>query len=243
MCLILFALDPSDALTLVVAANRDEFHDRPALPASYWRDRPDLFAGRDEKMGGTWLGVTRKGRFAAVTNFQQAPANLPPPRSRGELPVAFLAADDGPVDHLAKVAEGRNNYRGFNLLVFDGVSLGYYCNRSGEHRILAPGSYGLSNRALDCDWPKVVEGREAMDRILRDHRDHLADALFELLTCEGDGRDFSGSFIRSDHYGTRAATLVIMEKSGAIHFEERSYGKDGRPAGSVKQVIRPGACS
>lgn len=251
MCLILFAMDPCDDLALVVAANRDEFYGRPALPAHFWTEHPDLFAGRDEEMGGTWLGVTRQGRFAAVTNFREespgaAPSRPGGPRSRGELPAMFLASNGSASDYMAGVARRRDEYRGFNLLLFDGQSFGYYSNQSGEPQILAPGSYGVSNRALDCDWPKVVDGKNSIHRIARGgldkSGDRLVSSLFDLLTDEGDGREFSNSFIRSDGYGTRAATVVIVEKSGAIYFEERSFKSGGVPAGRRKQEISS-ACS
>ena len=157
MCLVLFAYDPASDHPLVVAANRDEFYARPAKSAHFWEDRPDILAGRDLTAGGTWLGVSRSGRFATVTNFAEEDGPADAPLSRGRLPERFLAGSDS-AHHFAHHLDGAG-YRGFNLLLWDGSALVYTSNR-GHSEDLEPGIYGLANAELGADWPKVRRGRE-----------------------------------------------------------------------------------
>ncbi len=247
MCLILFAINPDAETRLVVAANRDEFYGRPAKDADFWADEPGILAGRDEEMGGTWLGVTRTGRFAAVTNFREDPPSPLPPRSRGELPTDFLRGDMNPDTYTSGIAAQRDEYRGFNLLMFDGENFGYYCNRTNDARQLPDGSYGLSNQVLDCDWPKVVDGREKIARLVQNQDDALVNSLFAMLADDGDGREFSNSFIKSEQYGTRAATVVIIRSNGDIYFEERLFETGGKPTTSrhysINENVSCNACS
>lgn len=253
MCLILLAQNPTPELALVVAANRDEFHRRPTLPADFWLDYPNLLAGKDQEAGGTWLGVTRTGRFAAITNCRDgtsaetSPEALPA-RSRGALPLDFLAGDMPAPDYLNQVAANGHEYRGFNLLVRDQQALWYYGNhqdkKQGKPVELAPDCYGLSNQALNCDWPKVVEGQARLKALMAQGGNPqpkspqwLTESLFALLTDEGDEREFSNSFIRGDEYGTRAATVVIIMTNGEVHFEEQSFGVQGAPTGRQRHAF------
>ena len=167
MCLILIAHGAHAHLPLVVAANRDEFHGRPAAAACWWPDSSGLLAGRDLQDGGTWIGVHRNGRFAAVTNFAEEPpppnsANSAAKRSRGELTTLFLQGGMSAQDYLAEIAGRAQQYRGFNLIIGDGTALHFFGNRDGGARELQHGTYGMSNDVLDCDWPKVQLGRHAL---------------------------------------------------------------------------------
>ena len=241
MCLILFAVNPNDRYRLIVAANRDEFYSRPTRAAGYWNDHPDVLAGRDREMGGTWLGVNRSGRFSAVTNFGEQPPDPIPPRSRGELPANFLINNPEPETYLEQIASRGREYRGFNLIVADDRGCRYYGNRAGHPKPLTRGCYGLSNRLLDCDWPKVVDGRQRLASLVQsfDHAsDDLMEALFGLLMHTGDDREFSNSFIAADTYGTRAATVVMIEQGGNVHFEERNFGENGTPLDSNRFRFR-----
>lgn len=237
MCLILFALDPNDRYRLIVAANRDEFYERPTESAAFWPHAPHVLAGRDGTMGGTWLGVDRHGRFAAVTNFREDPPEPLPPRSRGDLPADFLVGREDSMAYLNAVSLAGEQYRGFNLIVADPAGAGYYSNRNGARSpgLLSSGCYGLSNQLLDCDWPKVVDGRSRLQQLTALNPDDLAEALFAiLLDDDGDEREFSNSFISSEIYGTRAATVVLMTHSGEVYFEERNFGVGALPLpGSV----------
>jgi uncharacterized protein with NRDE domain len=234
MCLILFAVTPDIHHHLVVAANRDEQHSRPTQSADYWLDDSNVLAGRDLQAGGTWLGVTKTGRFAAVTNFAETAPDPLPPRSRGELTSQFLMGDEDCVSYLHRIDEDADQYRGFNLLISDGEQVFYYCNRVREIQRLTEGFYGLSNQVLDCNWPKVITGKQHLQRLNASKFDSAA--LFELLSRRGDGSDHSARFILGDQYGTCAATVVKMTVEGT-YFEERNFGPDGIQASrSVYQL-------
>ena len=162
MCLIALAWRARTDLPLVVAANRDEWRDRPAQRAHWWPDHPDILAGRDLQAGGTWMGITRGGRFAAVTNFRDPSDKRSTARSRGGLVTGFLLGTESPARFLAELSARAGEYNGFNLVLGDGDSLFYYGSREGEPRAIEPGVHGLSNHLLDEPWPKVVRARERM---------------------------------------------------------------------------------
>jgi uncharacterized protein with NRDE domain len=237
MCLVLFAYQPESEHTLVVAANRDELYARPASSAHYWPESPQLLAGRDLSAGGTWLGVTSGGRFATVTNFaEEGVADAP--RSRGELTQSFLLGDM-PAHEFAHHLHGPE-YRGFNLLVWDGTSLVYTSNR-GITRDLEPGTYGLANAELGSSWPKVASGTSALDqelakgpsaggllRLLADDHvppDHELPSRGRPIELE---RRIAPRFITGDDYGTRASTAVILSAT-RIRFAEQEYGPGAKP--------------
>lgn len=228
MCLILFGFQPNDQYKLVVAANRDEFYRRSSRVAGYWPEHPGLLAGKDLQMGGTWLGITRTGRFAAVTNFRETPAASLPPRSRGDLTLNFLRGEMTPREYLAEVDTRATEYKAFNLLVGDGDSLYYYCNRQAIVQRLEAGIYGLSNDLLDCNWPKVKSGREQLTRLLQSDYDEVA--LFNLLSERGsDDEPWSAKFIASPEYGTCAATVLTVDHSGRVSFREKNFSAQGQP--------------
>ncbi len=162
MCLILFAYRIHPDRPLVVAANRDEFYARPALAAHYWHDAPHVYGGRDIEADGTWLGVSLSGRFAAVTNYTDFDATEVPPLSRGDLPSVFLQGQEPARSYVAGIDGAQ--YRGYNLIAFDGDELVYTSNRTGETRPLDAGVYALTNTHLGDDWPKAVRGRAALGR-------------------------------------------------------------------------------
>lgn len=251
MCLILFAWNPSAANRLVVAANRDEFFQRPTKPAHFW-DGDDVLAGKDLEQQGTWLGVTRAGRFAAVTNYRELDGNQYP-CSRGELTTDFLQASDTPEDYLQQLQEVKEQYAGFNVLVGDTTSLYYFSNRSGRSpELLEPGVYGLSNHLLNTEWPKVNVGvaglRGAIEQATNnkplewDGIGGIEQVLLELLqndTQANDGilpdtgvgiaveRMLSPLFIKSPGYGTRASTLLRVTGEGDVMFLEQNYDVSG----------------
>lgn len=245
MCLIVLAWQARADLPLIVAANRDEWRDRPAQPARWWPEHPELFAGRDLQAGGTWMGVTRAGRFAAVTNFRDPAERRSTARSRGTLVTGFLLDSLGPAEFLRALAPTAGEYNGFNLLVGDGGSLWYFGSREREARPVEPGVHGLSNHLLDEPWPKVVRGRMAMQAAL--HDPDPAPRLFDMLS-DGEGapdealpqtgvglaweRRLAAPLIVGADYGTRASTVLSRSASGAWRFEERTRGPDG----AVEQV-------
>ena len=250
MCLILFAYRQHARYRLVLAANRDEFYGRPTAPATFWEDAPDLLAGRDLKSGGTWLGVTRAGRFAAITNYREPDVRLEDAPSRGELVAGFLQSEQAPEAYLDDLASSADSYNGFNLIIGDAKRMGYFSNREGTVRILEPGVYGLSNHLLDTPWPKVKKGR----RLLEAHLDSdkiddaaLLDALNDpapapdaALPDTGVGlaweRALSPLFIQSPDYGTRASSVLLIRHDGAVTFAERTF-EAGEPVGVERYVF------
>ena len=211
MCLILLAWKTQDRFALIVAANRDEFHARAAEPARFWSDRPQILAGRDLEAMGTWMGVARNGRFAAVTNYRGA-TEPKAAHSRGSLVVNFLAEEIPPEKYLAGITA--DSYSGFNLLVCDGEELWWMSNRDGAPRRLAPGVYGLGNLLLDSP---DVEAHKARFNVALAPAPSV-EPLFEVL---------AGARIVDPRYGTRCSTVMLRSKDGRVRYAERSFGQDG----------------
>ncbi len=239
MCLIVVGWQAHPDYPLVVAANRDEFYARPTASAARWPDTPNILGGIDLEAGGTWLGASDCGRFAAVTNVRE-PNMAKAERSRGELPRNFLLSDCG-ADKYAKQIDG-NAFAGFNLLLGDGKSLIYASNRGAPPRSLAPGVYGLSNHLLDSPWPKLLKARQKFSDALSELPDE--ELFFALLADPSIVSDaelpdtgvplewerlLSAVFVKSGNYGTRASTLLIQDGAGKIRLHERSFGAQGRP--------------
>jgi uncharacterized protein with NRDE domain len=244
MCLIVLAWRPDHSQPLLVAANRDEFYARPTQALAEWSDTPGLFAGRDLEAGGTWLGIGRDGRFAALTNIR-APSLPQGLRSRGELPAAFLSGSQSPADYLQQLSEQRQHYSGFNLLVGDRQQLWHFNSQSGLATSLAHGIYGLSNADLDTPWPKLQQAKRGLQQCL----DRVSpEALLTLLADPTQAPDdnlphtgiglsgerlLSSIFIASGQYGTRASTALIVNADGSRLLSERSFGANGVRLGEV----------
>lgn len=239
MCLIVVGWRVNADYPLLVAANRDEFYARPTAFADFWSDAPEVIGGRDLEAGGTWLGITRSGRFAAVTNVREPGAGKGR-HSRGRLTQDFLTGRQTAAGYVSQLA--MQDFSGFNLLVSDGDSLWYCSNRSSSPQELAPGIYGVSNHLLDSPWPKLVTARlgfaQALDK-LPDHAPLFAILADDEIVPDGElpdtgvplewERRLSAIFVRSADYGTRASTVVTRNGGGAITFEERSFGPHGQP--------------
>jgi uncharacterized protein with NRDE domain len=238
MCLIVVGWRVHPEFPLIVAANRDEFYARPTAFADYWPESPEVIGGRDLEAGGTWLGITRSGRFAAVTNVRE-PGVAKGLHSRGKLTQAFLAGRESAAEFVKQLNVG--DYSGFNLLLGDAQSLWYCSNRSARPRELGQGIHGLSNHLLDSPWPKLLTARQGFARAIAKLPDRAA--LFDVLADDEivpDGelpntgvpleweRLLSAIFVRSREYGTRASTVLSLSSDGRIAFEERSFGPEGR---------------
>jgi len=223
---------------LILAANRDEFYDRPSALLDYWAEHPDVLAGRDLKSNGTWLGVTTTGRIGAVTNYRDPTSHMQDAPSRGILVGGYLTGNSSPRPYLDAVSKIGHTYNGFNLIVGDGSSLYYYSNRATGIRSLKPGLYGISNHLLDTPWPKVELGKGQLRAQLLGKENIetekswkiLADgspASDEKLPDTGVGlqweRMLSPVFITSQNYGTRSSTIVLIEKSGQTTMMERTF--------------------
>jgi uncharacterized protein with NRDE domain len=242
MCLLIIAHQVAVGYPLLVAANRDEFHARPTAVSDFWDTCPTLLAGRDLLQGGTWMGVTRSGRFAAVTNYRDPARTAVAPRSRGELPLAYLTGALAPETFLADIAAGAHDYAGFNLLVGDRRSLWYFSNSDGrDPQRLVPGVYGLSNARLDTPWPKVVQGKARLQALLQTGAiSHGALAavvadrrLADQTTLSEHGMDsdmdttLSAQFIVTDTYGTRSSTTLWINTRERASWHEQSFDQQG----------------
>ena len=244
MCLILIAHRADPRYPLVVAANRDEFFRRPTAAAQYWPDAPHVLAGRDLEKGGTWMGVTTDGRWAAVTNFRDGTPAQSGARSRGELVAGYLRGSVDAQDHMTAVESDGREYHGFNLLAGDAAVTHYLSNRDQGSMMLAAGVYGLSNHLLDSPWPKVERGKRALrealaqgakpDRLIEKLLAALSDRSIadeRLLPSTGISKDWekalSAAFIGAPGYGTRASTVLLVDTEGEVYFRERSFGESG----------------
>jgi uncharacterized protein with NRDE domain len=246
MCLISFAYKSHADYSLVVAANRDEYYQRPTAPATFWEDAPQLLAGKDLLAGGTWMGITRGGRFAAITNHRNPPTTPDQPRSRGLLTLDFLLGELSAAAYMEELAVTAGQYAGFNLLLADSEALFYLSNVEGGPERLEPGVYGLSNGSLYSGWPKQELARRRLGELLGNHIDH--EALHETVTdreiaADNDLPDtgiglemerlLSPQFIRTPEYGTRATTSLWISASGAAALCEKSFRAGGEPDGRV----------
>ena len=237
MCLILFALDAHHRYSLVLVGNRDEFYERPTKRAHFWEDYPQLLAGKDLKAGGTWMGITKNGRFAAVTNYREIPLELYKEKSRGILPLDYLANGYDPQQYLAEKSREDNLFAPYNILVGSPQELFYYSNRTAKITKIEPGVHGLSNHLLNTDWPKVQKGKADLATWV-ENADAKPEELFEilgnrslaadhLLPNTGVDKDWerklSAMFIKSPDYGTRMTTVLLVDRAGQVTYIEREF--------------------
>jgi uncharacterized protein with NRDE domain len=253
MCLILLAHGAHPDYPLVIAANRDEYYRRPTAKAAFWQDHPRILAGRDLECMGTWLGVTRAGRFAALTNFRDPRERKTDAPSRGQLVSDFLASEREPREYLEEVATRAQQYNGFNLLAGDVDGIFYFCSRTETMQQVSRGIHGLSNHLLDTPWPKVARGKQRLQAALAD--EPSTEALLDLLHDRepeaeselpdtGVGADLervlSPALIVSPQYGTRASTAVLFGGDGCVSFSERTILPGGDTGATVSLRFRLG---
>lgn len=249
MCLVVVALDAHPRYPLVVAANRDEFHARPAAKASWGDVAPfaGILAGRDLEAGGTWLGVRRDGRWALVTNVREGGRFDANARSRGDLVPRLLNAEAPPGAALPGMATTGTDYNGFNLLAGDSGGVVFGSNRAPATRTLESGVHGLSNASLDTPWPKVEWAAAAMRAWAAAGRIGT-DSLFAALAATSQAPDgalpdtgvsiewerlLSSPFIVSERYGTRCSTVFTIDHHGCARFQERTFDPAGTAHGDV----------
>jgi uncharacterized protein with NRDE domain len=238
MCLIILAIDVHPAYPLVIAANRDEYYHRPAAPLAFWDNMPDVLAGRDLVGGGTWLGVSKTGRIAAITNYRDPARQKPDARSRGLLVARFLAGDMTADTYMQHVLKEKDAYNTFNLVAGDPERIWWMSNVSDEIQQLEPGLSGISNRLLDTPWPKIVAAKSGLHDILASGPDVDVAAIFSLLsdTSAPDDRQLpdtgmgmewerilSPIFVASDVYGTRSSSVILRHHTGKMTFWERTW--------------------
>lgn len=240
MCIVFFAYDCHPEYSLILAANRDEFYERPSQQAQFWSDWPNVLAGRDLEQYGTWLGVTLQGRFGALTNYRDPASIKVNAKSRGELVSRFLIGSQLPETYLEEVDQTAGCYNGFNLLTGTfgkTTALWYYSNKDGRIQRIKPGIHGLSNHLLNTPWPKVQQGKVRFREVLHGAGELLTDQLLQLLSDTTEPPTdqlphtgvsleweqlLSPIHIVSPTYGTRATTLLFVGREGEVRFFERS---------------------
>ncbi len=249
MCLLLIANLIHPDYKLIIAANRDEFYSRPALPADFWDDHPELLAGKDIEAGGTWLGITKSGRFSAITNFRDfhnpVKENAP---SRGKLTSDFLLTLDDPISYTKKIQQNSFDYNGYNLVYGIKNELYYFSNQTNLEIKLETGIYGLSNALLDTPWPKIKKGKKRFEEVINEDKLSLEN-LFSILNDTEKADDkllpdtgielerekaLSSIFIKTPSYGTRCSTVLLIDNDDNVNFIEMTYHPEGDNFSGVK---------
>ncbi len=245
MCLILFSYDSHPDYHLVLAANRDEYYERPTAPLHFWSDSPEILAGRDLKGNGAWMGVTRTGRIAAITNYREPGPPQKNAPSRGDLVVDYLRGGKSAPDYLDDVRSEGDRYNGFNLIAGTSSHLYYYGNRGDAVHRIRPGCHGLSNHLLDTPWPKAARGVSRLKALLSREKPIDVEEILTLLSDRTHPPDsalpdtgvsleferlLSPMFITSDFYGARSSSVLLVAKTGNITFVERTWLTDGSGA-------------
>jgi uncharacterized protein with NRDE domain len=253
MCLLVLAWKHHPRYRLILAGNRDEFHDRPAAPLNWWQDDPRILGGRDLKAQGTWLGVARSGRFGVVTNYRDLQAPVEGAPSRGQLVPRFLTGATSPKEFLDDLRGAAPRYSGFNLLVGGNRALYYFSNRGpNTPTVLRPGIYGLSNHLLDTPWPKLERTRRRFTELLTQTEVQSED-LFSMLADREQAattdlpstglpedweRVVSAPFIVNERYGTRCSSVLLVERNGRTVLQERRFDAAGVQTGNSRFEFR-----
>jgi len=252
MCLLVIAWQAHPRYRLIVAANRDEYHERAAAPLGRWAEPPGILAGRDLRAGGTWLGLDRARRFGVVTNFRELQQARPGAPSRGSLIPRFLGGAADAAGFFGELQGAADGYSGFNLLLAERQTLWYGSNRAQPFaRSLPPGVYGLSNELLDTPWPKLVRVKSRFQEWLAEPAATGAD-LFALLADRTQAlptdaappapgglpreweRILSAPFVVHPTYGTRCSTVLMLEADGAVCLAERRFDSAGAAQGETE---------
>ncbi|QJR79405.1 NRDE family protein [Alteromonas pelagimontana] len=242
MCILFIAYQQREDYPLIIAANRDEFHARPTQHSHIWHDVPQIFAGRDLQAGGTWMGVTRSGRIAALTNIRESGKNAAEKTTRGRLVKNFLASQCDADSYTQELKSSARQYNGFNLLYGDWRELQVFSNRQGRVQKLDSGIYGLSNDDLNSPWPKVTRGMSALKQYCQKTDFFDEEMLFELLRNKEQAQDevlpdtgvgyewekiLSSIYINTPQYGTRSSTLLLIQANGHASWKERTFNSQG----------------
>ncbi len=250
MCLILFGYKVSEKYPLVLVANRDEFYQRPTAPMHFWEDRPSILAGKDLEQGGTWFGVSKSGRFAALTNFRDPSSIKQKAPSRGEIIVDYLQSNEPASEYSKSFRQKVESYNGFNLIFGNMGNLYWFSNLKNAPEKIKPGIHGISNHFLDTPWPKVESGKKALKKIFNEKIS--SHDLFPILTDQsvpeeillpdtGVGIEMekmlSPLFIQSDIYGTRSSTVMIVDREGNLDVSERTYSPKNKNDYTNKSFI------
>jgi uncharacterized protein with NRDE domain len=241
MCLILFNYKNHDKYKLILAGNRDEFYERPTEKATWWGKDNHILSGRDTKSGGTWLGLTKDGKFISVTNYRDPKDMKNDRRSRGEITYNFLTCGYEVNTFAEKLAETKREYNGYNLIFGDVDNIFYFSNKDGGFKKVTEGLHGLSNHYLDTPWKKVEKGKKLLSQIIKD-KEISHGKLFRMLADDEKAADnelpstgvpldwervLSPMFIKSESYGTRASTVLLIDYDNNVSFTEKTFLPDG----------------
>ena len=241
MCLIVLALNPKSDYKLVLTSNRDEFYDRPTESMHWWDSSPRVLAGKDKNFDGTWMALSEKGKFAAVTNVREFTSlstqnkSLGDLASRGDLVKDFVLSNYSASEYLNEI--DCLNYQGFNLILFDGVD-GLICSNRGFEKKLSEGkTFAIGNKPIEQKSEKIQSAEEDFKKILSS--EISGKNLFEMMqapvnkplefseafTKENHGREFPYRFIATDIYGTRSTTSIIIDKNDEAEIEETAFNE------------------
>ncbi len=238
MCLVVVAHAAAARYRFVIAANRDELHARPTRHAGWWPEPPGLLGGRDLLAGGTWLGVDKHGRIAAVTNVRDGMPREAP-RSRGALVTGYLSGGESAAGFAALSTAAGGSFAAFNLLLFDGAELWYASNRASTV-LLAHGVHSLSNAPFGVDWPKTVSAKNGATQLLAadDPLEGLLDLLATRSSAESAEERYRGAhFMTGPVYGTRCSTVILIDDGGILTFAERSFDAGGSLTSEVRETF------
>ena len=235
MCIVVIALRQHEQFPFILIANRDEYYSRPATPAQFWSDCPNLLGGRDQQASGTWLGMNRYGRIAAVTNYFDPSSTTVPEASRGQIVTRFLDDTQTAEEYTALLDQEHLLYNGYGALYGNTEQIHYHTNRADLSTKITSGIHGLSNHLLDTPWPKLTDAKSQLQQIIEHRGAFHHEALFDLLSNSNENTEFkesdqesrSGSrlpiFVRLENYGTRCSTVVLISNTGTVFFDERTF--------------------
>ena len=251
MCVIFVAFQKSHQYPLILAANRDEYYQRPTAAAEFWDDHPNTLAGRDLEGQGTWLGISRTGRIAAITNHLDSGSNQEPLRSRGEIVSTFLQSNHSVDQYSKQLNQHRDEYNGYSILFGDYSQLRYQSNCSHLATYLDSGIHALSNSFINSPWTRVLVGKELLASHLENDETVRPDRIFEILSDQSSYESIHSKtslrsansahskdipiFIKARNYGTRSSTVVLIDRQLNVYFEERTFGENSRVCQSQRQ--------
>jgi len=241
MCLIIFSFRQNKEYPLIIAANRDEFYKRETKTLDVTQENPFVISGKDLESGGTWMGINRKTKkFAAVTNYRDPSKTKNNAKSRGIIVSSFLNEDTPAIQFLEYLKNEKDLYNGFNFILGNVDEIFHYSNITDEITRIEPGLHGVSNHLLNTPWPKVVKAKNLLQKSFES--ENLVESSLEMLKNDeifdddtlpqtGMGLEWerllSPVFVKSEIYGTRSSSVLLIDKNGKIRFTERAYLEKG----------------
>ena len=243
MCLIVMAYKHHPDYKLIFAANRDEFYERPAAPAAFWKEEPSLLAGKDLKEGGTWCGITKTGRLAAITNYRDMKSIKKDAPSRGKIVTDFLSGTSSPELYGKALKDSADQYNGYSLVFGDKSSLYFFSNRKKEMVEIKSGIHGLSNHLLNTPWYNVERSKILFKQAIEKGNNNLTEELFKLLSDNTPSTDdnlpdtgldpemeraISSIFTKTEVYGTRSSTVMLIDNNDNVNFIEKSLDNSNK---------------